>query len=336
MLFTRRETLLLLAQAGRSETWTIQEASRQIRRRALSPVELTRWCLDRIEKLNPRLNAYITVMAESAMAQARALERAPARGPLHGIPIGLKDLVDTAGVKTTCASALYQDRVPAEDADVSRRLKAAGAVIVGKHNMHEFAYGSTSAPSHYGPVRNPWNVERIPGGSSGGTAAAVAAGMCLGGIGSDTGGSIRQPSAYCGIVGLKPTYGRVSTRGVVPLAWSRDHIGPMCRTVEDTALVLQAIAGYDPAESTSVDAPVADYRKALGAKTGSLRIGVPRAYFFEGLDAEIEKAVAAALDVIGRLAGSVRDVKLPPIEPLPITSAEAWAYHAASVTKSPE
>ena len=286
---TRREALLglmavpaaHLAAAALSSAptdWTLAQASEQIRARKISPVELTRACLDRIERLNPRVNAYITVMAEQALAQARELEAelhaAKWRGPLHGIPIGLKDLIDTAGVKTTCASALFADRVPAADADVVVRLKRAGAVIVGKQNMHEFAYGATSVPSHYGAVRNPWNLGRIAGGSSGGPAAAVAAGLCFGAIGSDTGGSIRQPAAYCGITGLKPTYGRVSTRGVVPLSWSLDHIGPMCRTALDAALLLEAIAGYDPREPTSVDWPVERYSLAMRAKTAALRLGV--------------------------------------------------------------
>src|SRR5579863_234832 len=253
---TRREALAVLLAAPAAVLAaspphrTIQQASEQIRAKKISPVELTRACLDRIELLNPRLNAFITVMAEPALAQARALETelhaGKWRGPLHGIPIGLKDLFDTAGVKTTCGSAVFADRIPAEDAEVVKRLKRAGAVLIGKQNMHEFAYGSTSVPSHFGPVHNPWNTARIAGGSSGGSAAAVAAGLCFGALGSDTGGSIRQPAAFCGITGLKPTYGRVSTRGAIPLSWSLDHLGPMCRSVEDAALLLQVIAGYDP------------------------------------------------------------------------------------------
>src|SRR5579871_242559 len=288
---TRRDFLNQLLATGPS----LQQVSELVRKKSASPVELTQACLKRIEKFNPALNAYITVMGEQALARARELEAERQsgkwRGPLHGIPIGLKDLIDTAGVRTTAASAIFADRVPSEDAEVVRRLKAAGAVLVGKLNMHEFAYGATSVPSHFGAVHNPWNPDRIAGGSSGGSAAAVAAGLCYAALGSDTGGSIRQPSAYCGLSGLKPTYGRVSTRGVVPLSWSLDHIGPMCRTAADAAILLGAIAGYDPLETTSVDAPVPDYTQAMRVKTSSFQLGIPRALFYEGLDPEIEAAV---------------------------------------------
>jgi aspartyl-tRNA(Asn)/glutamyl-tRNA(Gln) amidotransferase subunit A len=291
---------------------TLAEASDLLNKRAVSPVELTQACLQRIERLNPVLNAYITVTAEAALRQARELEteaqRGPRRSPLHGIPIGLKDLIDTAGLRTTAGSAIFADRVPTEDAEVARRLKAAGAIILGKLNMHEFAYGDTSVASHYGPVHNPWNRDHIAGGSSGGSAAAVAAGLCYGALGSDTGGSIRQPSAYCGIVGLKPTYGLVSTRGVVPLSWSLDHIGPMCRTVADAALLLQPIAGYDPLDTNSLQAAIPNYPKAMQQRVSTLRLGIPRAVFYESLDPEIAQAVNEALRVLGRLTASVREV----------------------------
>src|SRR5579872_7056594 len=311
---TRRETLAALFAASAAagtplssspSDWTLAQASQQIRHGKISPVELTRTCLSRIEKLNPKTNAFITVMGEQALVQARLLEAERQsgkwRGPLHGIPIALKDLFDTAGTKTTCASAVFADRIPSEDAEVVRRLKAAGAIILGKNNMHEFAYGATSIPSHYGAVHNPWTLDCIAGGSSGGSAASVAAGLCFAAMGSDTGGSIRQPAAYCGITGLKPTYGRVSTRGVVPLSWSLDHIGPMCRTAADAAILLGAIAGYDPLETTSVDAPVPDYTQAMRVKTSSFQLGIPRALFYEGLDPEIEAAVHQALDVLRKL-----------------------------------
>jgi aspartyl-tRNA(Asn)/glutamyl-tRNA(Gln) amidotransferase subunit A len=319
---------------------TLQQVSELIRKKSASPVELTEECLKRIDKLNPALNAYITVMREQALAQARELESERQsgkwRGPLHGVPIGLKDLIDTAGVRTTAASAIYANRVPSEDAEVVRRLKAQGAVLIGKLNMHEFAYGGTSVPSHYGPVHNPWKLEYIAGGSSGGSAAAVAAGMCYGALGSDTGGSIRQPAAYCGIAGLKPTYGRVSTRGVIPLSWSLDHIGPMCRTVADSALLLGAIAGYDPQEISSVDAPVPDYTRALREKVSGLRLGIPRALFFENIDPEIQSAVNKAIDVLAKMTAGAHDVKLPAYGTLPIVGAEAYAYHAAYLAKTPE
>ena len=262
---------------------TIVALAPRLRRKEVSPVEVTRACLDRIEKLNPALNAFITVTADSALAEARAAEieisRGNWRGPLHGIPIAIKDLIDTAGTRTTAASALFEHRIPAEDAEVVRRLRLAGAVIVGKNNLHEFAYGGSSLVSFFGDVHNPRNIGRIAGGSSGGSAAAVAAGLCYAAIGTDTAGSIREPAALCGCVGIKPTYGRVSARGVIPLSWSLDHIGPLAATVSDAAVVLQAIAGYDALDVCSVDVPVSDYVSGLrdGAKT--LRVGVPRAHF---------------------------------------------------------
>jgi aspartyl-tRNA(Asn)/glutamyl-tRNA(Gln) amidotransferase subunit A len=279
-------------------------------------------------------------MAEQALTQARALENelhsSKWRGPLHGIPIGLKDLFDTAGVKTTCASGVFADRIPAEDADVVVRLKRAGAVIIGKQNMHEFAYGATSVPSHFGAVHNPWNVDRIAGGSSGGSAAAVAAGMCFAALGSDTGGSIRQPAAYCGITGLKPTYGRVSTRGVVPLSWSLDHVGPLCRTPGDAGLLLEVIAGYDALEPTSVDYPVEKYSIVMRAKVTALRIGIVRRPFFDQLDSQIEAAVNTALEAIAKITAGVSEAQLPSYQTLPVLGAEAYAFHLPYVTKTPE
>jgi len=317
---------------------TLAEASDCVRKKTLSPVELTQACLQRIEQLNPLLNAYITVIAETALNQARALEEEAQhnrwRGPLHGIPIALKDLIDTAGVHTTAASAVFADRIPCRDAEVVSRLKAAGAIILGKLNMQEFAYGDTSVDSHYGAVRNPWNLEHIAGGSSGGPAAAVAVGLCYGALGSDTGGSIRQPAAYCGIAGLKPTYGLVSTRGVVPLSWSLDHIGPMCRTVEDVALLLQPIAGYDPLDINSLDVTAPTYAKAMRQKVSRVRLGIPRAVFYEKLDPEIEQAVDKALDVLRHLTGSAYEVELPAYGTIPVVGAEAYAFHAPYFTKT--
>ena len=319
---------------------SLSAASEMVRRKSASPVELTAECLKRIEKYNPTLNAFITVMAEQAMAQARELEgerqKGKLRGPLHGIPIALKDLFDTAGVRTTAASAVFLNRIPTEDAEVVRRLKAAGAIILGKTNMHEFAYGATSVPSHFGPVRNPWKTAHIAGGSSGGSASAVAAELCYGAMGSDTGGSIRQPSAYCGIVGIKPTYGRVSTRGVVPLSFTNDHIGPMCRSVEDATIMLSAIAGYDALDSNCLDAPVPDYKQALQAKVSGLRVGIPRALFYEDLDPDIAAAVEAATVVLRKLTAGTREVKLPAYGAVPVTAAEAWAWHLPWYSKTPE
>jgi len=241
---------------------SIVETSELLRKRELSPVELTKQCLERIEKLNPTLNAFITVTSQSALEQARTAEKEMLqghwRGPLHGIPLALKDLIDTAGVRTTAASALFKDRIPAEDAEVVRRLKNAGAVLLGKNNLHEFAYGGSSMISYYGQVHNPWDPACIAGGSSGGSAASVAAGLVYGAIGTDTAGSVREPGALCGIVGLKPTYGRVSARGVIPLSLSLDHIGPIARTVSDAAVMLQAVTGYDALDTNSADVPVLD------------------------------------------------------------------------------
>jgi aspartyl-tRNA(Asn)/glutamyl-tRNA(Gln) amidotransferase subunit A len=321
-------------------TWlSLGDAAHMVRDKKVSPVELTRGCLSRIERLNPKLNAFITVTADSALAQAREAEaeiqRGRWRGPLHGMPIALKDLFDTAGVRTTAASGLFKERVPPQDAEIVRRLKDAGAVLLGKLNMHEFAYGGSSVVSFFGPVRNPWSTEHMAGGSSSGSAVAMAAGLCYGSVGSDTGGSIRQPSAYCGTVGLKPTYGRVSTRGVVPLSWLYDHVGPMTRSVADAATMLQVLAGYDAEDTNSVDAPVPGYAASL-RQGGGLRVGVPRAYFYEGLHPEVESAMNAALSVIGKLAASVRDVALPASNDTTILRAEAYAYHFDNIKKSPE
>lgn len=316
---------------------SIAEASDLLRRKQISPVDLTKACLARIEQLNPTLNAFITVMHDSALAQAREAEAEISagnwRGPLHGIPIGLKDLIDTAGVKTTCGSALFKDRVPTEDAEIVRRLKNAGAVLIGKQNMQEFAYGGTSTSSHFGPVHNPWDTDRIAGGSSGGSAAAVATGMCFGAIGTDTGGSVREPAAFCGIVGLKPTYGRVSTRGVFPLSPSLDHVGPLCRNVRDTALLLQAIAGYDKLDITTVDWPVDSYTEALNATTKP-RLGIVRRPFFDALDPEIESATNEALKQLSKLSADMLEIDLPPT-PTAVQAPEVYAIHAKYFTTSP-
>jgi len=327
----------------------LSEASQLVRSKKVSPVELTQECLSRISRLNEKLNAFITVTADSALSEARAAEseirRGNWRGPLHGIPIALKDIIDTAGVRTTAASELFKERVPDADAEVVRRLKAGGAVFLGKLNLHEFAYGGSSVVSYFGPVRNPWDTNFSTGGSSGGSAAAVAAHLCYAAIGTDTGGSIRQPASYCGIVGLKPTYGRVSTSGVVPLSQSLDHVGPMTRTVKDAALVLQAIAGYDSNDLASIDAPVPDYVSSISMSTKSLRLGVPRDFFWEELDPEIEAAMEAALTVLKKITASQRD-----IVPLAadgsykswtdpygaIFTAEAYAYHKDFIEKSPQ
>ena len=273
----------------------------------------------------------MTVTEERAVERARALEAELAagrwRGPLHGIPIALKDNIDTAGVLTTAASAVFADRVPDEDAEVVTRLEAAGAVVLGKLNMHEFAYGGTSAFTHTGPVRNPWDTGRIPGGSSGGSGAAVAARLCAGALGTDTGGSVRIPAAHCGIAGLKPTYGLASIRGIVPLSVSLDHVGPMCRSVADAALMLQPMAGYDPRGIASIEAEIPDYAGALRRRTSAMRLGVPRA-FHEDVDPQVLAAVERALGVLGDLTADTRDVELPPLPAARTVGVEAYAYHA--------
>jgi aspartyl-tRNA(Asn)/glutamyl-tRNA(Gln) amidotransferase subunit A len=319
---------------------SISDLSPRLRRGEVSPVEITRGCLDRIEKLNPALNAFITVMAESALAEARTAEaeilRGEWRGALHGVPVALKDLIDTAGVRTTAASGLYKDRVPTQDAEVVRRLRQAGAVIVGKNNLHEFAYGASSLVSYFGDAHNPWDVGRIAGGSSGGSAAAVVAGMAYAAIGTDTAGSIREPAALCGCVGLKPTYGRVSSRGVIPLSSSLDHVGPLAASVEDAAVVLQAIAGYDAGDITSTDVPVTDYVSALREGAKGMRVGVPRAYFFDELDAEMGAAIEHALRGIASLGAEIKEVKLDVPTDRTLQLAESYAVHAENVAKSPE
>jgi len=319
---------------------TLLEAARAIRAKEVSPVELTRECLARIEQLNPKLNAFITVTAEQALEQASAAEaeiqRGHWRGPLHGIPIALKDVFDTAGVRTTGASALFENRIPAEDAAAVQRLKEAGAVLVGKTNLHEFAYGGSTMVSHFGVVRNPWDTERIAGGSSSGSAAAVMAGMCYAALGSDTAGSIRQPAAFCGAVGLKPTYGRVSMRGMLPLAWSYDHAGPITRTVADAAAVLQVLAGYDREDVTSRDMPVSDYTAALDLDIRTLRLGVARRYFFDNADPAIAAAVNQAIELLQEMAADLREIEVPVYSDDPAKKAEAYAYHAEFAAKSPQ
>jgi aspartyl-tRNA(Asn)/glutamyl-tRNA(Gln) amidotransferase subunit A len=333
-----------LRAASGPEWLTLEEAAGMVRERHVSPVELTRACLRRVEALNATLNAFITVTAEQALAQARALEtdalRGRIRGPLHGVPVALKDLFDTAGIRTTAGSRQYAERVPVDDAEVVRRLKAAGAILLGKTNMDEFAYDFTSATSFFGPIRNPWDQRRSPGGSSGGSAVAVAAGLCFAALGSDTGGSIRLPAALCGITGFKPSYGRVSTAGAAPLAWSLDHIGPMCRTARDAALVLAAIAN-----PRALGEPLPSPEQMFKEDLRSVRLGVPRAIFFDSLDGEVERTLAEALKVLNGLTAGVRDAPSPPLVfsptipelPLPymrVISAEAYAFHREMLTRN--
>src|SRR5438046_2943794 len=298
---------------------TIAEAAKLIQQRELSPVELVDSRLARIEKFDGRLHSFIRLLGDSARAEARAAEAEIAagkyRGPLHGIPIGLKDIYETAGVATTGHSKVMQDHVPKEDAFSVKRLRDAGAIVMGKLATHEFALGGPSFDLPWPPARNPWDTSRFTGGSSSGTGAAVAAGLVLGGTGSDTGGSIRGPAAYCGLAGIKPTYGLISRMGILPLAFSLDHAGPLAWNAEDCAILLQAMAGHDPADPGSADHPIPDYRAALAHGVTGLRIGLVR-HFYERdneANAATRAAIAAAAKQLEALGCSVRDITLSPL-----------------------
>lgn len=314
----------------------VVELGRAIAARELSPVEVVEAFLARIEALNPRLNAYVTVTAEAAREAARAAEAEIAggryRGPLHGIPIAHKDLYATAGVRTTGGSRVLADHVPAQDATVVAQLAAAGMICLGKLNTHEFAYGPTNEHSMFGPSRNPWDTDRITGGSSGGSGAAVAAGLAPIASGSDTGGSIRMPAAACGLTGLKPTYGRSSRAGILPLCWSMDHPGPLSHSAMDAALFLAATAGPDPRDAATADRPVEDYVAALTGDIRGMRIGIPRRYFYDRAQRQVTSLVEAALAELEKLGAELVEVELPHIDhaaaaAMAIYVAEATAYH---------
>ena len=320
---------------------TLKQASDLLRTKAASPIQLTQACLQRIERYNLAFNAFITVTKDQALLAAREAEaeiqRGRWRGPLHGIPIALKDNIDTAGVRTTGASQLFENRVPETDAEVARRLKNAGAILLGKLNLHEFAYGGSSNVTHFGTMHNPWAPDHVTGGSSGGAGIAVASDFCYAALGTDTAGSVRMPASHCGIVGLKPTYGLVSTRGVLTLSWSLDHVGPMCKTVEDAAIMMNIIAGFDELEPTSVETPIPDYTRALRTPTSKLRLGIARRPFFENLDPEVAKAVEAAMAVLRKITATTVDVELPPTgNAATLWGSEAYAYHKVWITQSPE
>lgn len=297
---------------------TIREVGERLRRREISPVELTTDALARADALDGSLNAFITITHETALQQAedaeRSLKSGHYLGPLHGIPISLKDLYQTAGITTTGGSKILKDWRPTADATVTRRLRQAGAILIGKNNLHEFAFGATNENPHYGPSRNPWNSERITGGSSGGSAAAVAAGIGYASMGSDTGGSIRLPAALCGIVGVKPTYGLVSRAGVLPLSWSLDHCGPLTRTVEDAAIVMNAIMGHDGADPASSGRVMPDLTVALDDRVNGLRIGLLQEYLGENVQPEVATAVRTALASLEGLGVSVGDLSVPEVE----------------------
>lgn len=297
---------------------TISKASQIIRNGEISPVELTRSVLDRIEKVDIRLNSYITLLREESIKSAEKAEKqirsGDYKGQLHGIPIGLKDIFTMKGVRTTCGSKILENFIPPYDSTVAMKIKSSGAIILGKNNMDEFAMGSSTENSYFGPTRNPWDLERVPGGSSGGSASAVSASLCFASIGTDTGGSIRQPAAFCGVVGLKPTYGRVSRFGMIAFASSLDQGGPITKMVEDAAIMLNIIAGNDPRDSTSVDMPVPDYTKCLRDELKGVRVGVPKEYFIKGIDKEVERAVRDAINMVEDLGGSIEEISLPHTE----------------------
>jgi aspartyl-tRNA(Asn)/glutamyl-tRNA(Gln) amidotransferase subunit A len=311
--------------------YTLAEAAAKVRSGTVTATQLTEACLARINVYDSKLDAFITVMKVQALAQAQQLDAeqkaGKLRGPLHGVPIGIKDIIDTANARTTGGSALFEDRVPSEDATVVSRLVAAGAIVIGKTNTQEFAMGGGET-SFFGPARNPWNLAHNTGGSSSGSGAAIAAHLCYGALGTDTGGSVRMPASYCGIVGLKPTYGLVPIRGILPLTLSLDHCGPMTRTVEDTALMLNVMAGYDRLDITSVQHAKEDYVAQLSQPISGLRLGMSPSYY-DGLHPEVEKAVLAAVAELGKMTAGVKDATLPGVSHLSTlgTLGETFAYH---------
>ena len=315
---------------------SIAETANRIWNDALSPVDVVQAYLDRIDQYDASYKAYQTVFREEALNAARQAEQdirsGHYRGPLHGIPIGVKDLVYTKGGRTTAGSLVMADFVPDFDATIIEKLQAAGAIILGKTSVHEFAYGPTGVNPHYGTPRNPWGQDRLPGGSSSGSGVALAAGLTAGAIGSDTGGSIRIPAALCGIVGIKATYGRVSRYGVVGLSWTLDHLGPMTRTVEDAGLMLNGLAGHDPKDPASADLPVPDFTAGLRDGVSGLRVGVLRDYFFRSLDPDVQLAVEEAVRVLEGQGAQIRDVTFPLASQIavinsPIIQSEAATYH---------
>ena len=323
------------------------DLGRLIATKQVSPVEVVRAHLDRIAALDSKLRAFITVCADSALESARAAEAdlmaGRVLGRLHGVPWAPKDLYSTRGVRTTGGSKILADSVPSEDATVVARLARAGAILLGKLNMHEFAYGPEGLNAHYGDARNPWSADthRITGGSSSGSGAAVAAGLAPGSLGSDTGGSIRIPASLCGITGLKPTYGRVSRAGVLPLAWSMDHVGPMTRSARDCALMLSAIAGYDPADPTTSVLPVPDYGAALTGDVKGLRVGLLRAHFTDAAAADVRAAVEASAKQLEQAGAVVDEVNLTQVMHVAtgsaaIVASEALAYHAPWMRSRPQ
>ncbi len=297
---------------------TIEEASKELSQKKLSSLELTQAVIQRIKETQPKLNSFVLVTEEEALKSARAVDEKRAQGQalsvLAGIPIGLKDIFLTKGIRTTCCSKILSNFIPPYDSTVVRKLKENDFVLVGKLNQDEFAMGSSNENSFYGPVKNPWDLERTPGGSSGGSAVAIAADQCLGSFGTDTGGSIRQPASLSGVVGIKPTYGRVSRYGIIAFASSLDQVGPFGKTVTDAALLLKAVAGHDPCDSTSANLAVPDYTKFLKKDVKGLKVGVPKEYFVEGIEQSVEKATREAIEHMKKLGAKIVDISLPHTE----------------------
>jgi aspartyl-tRNA(Asn)/glutamyl-tRNA(Gln) amidotransferase subunit A len=326
---------------------TIAEAAAGLRRKEISPVEITEACLQRIHALDGKLHSFITLTADLALAQAKQAERelqsGKDRGPLHGIPIALKDLYATKNIRTTCHSAVLENWLPDHDATTVAKLQEAGTILLGKLGMHEFAFGGPSVDAPFPAVRNPWNTAHIPGGSSSGSGAALAAGLCYGALGSDTGGSIRTPSAHCGIVGIKPTYGRVSRFGVIPLSWSLDHAGPMARSVEDCAIMLQALAGYDAKDNASANVALPNFQTGMKDGITGMRIGVPRKNWFDenlGIDPHTEALFNQALKVLETLGAQIVDIDGKPFSLArkanqTILVCEAYTYHEKTMQETP-
>jgi aspartyl-tRNA(Asn)/glutamyl-tRNA(Gln) amidotransferase subunit A len=326
-------------------TYDIGKVAKLIEEQKISPVELAKQLLERIEEVDPLINSFITVDKENVLEQAvkaeKEIENGTYRGPLHGIPIGLKDLIYTKNLKTTMGSDIYQNFVPTYNATVVGKLEEAGAIIIGKLNTHQFAYGPTGDRSFYGPVRNPYDLEKMTGGSSSGSAAAVSACLCFGSLGTDTGGSIRVPASFCGVVGMKPTYGLISKHGVYPLSWTLDHIGPLTRTVRDNALLLNALAGADPADPLSVNHESEDYTRDIGKGIEGIKFGLPSSFFFEDMNEEVRTVIDKTIDVLRNMGAIITPVDLPNIQKFSdahkaILRSEAFAVHEKNLNDYPD
>lgn len=325
--------------------WTLVQITRAIKETRVSPVEVVEHLLERIETLSERFNAYITVLPERALATAAHMEKeilaGKVRGPLHGVPVGLKDIIFTKGVRTTMGSAFFKDHIPDYNAAVVDSLEDSGAILLGKLNTHEFAYGPTGDRSYFGPMRNPYDTAKIAGGSSGGSGAAVASGLCYAALGSDTGGSVRIPASCCGIVGMKPTFGRVSKYGVFPLAWTLDHIGPMTRTVEDNAILLNVLAGFDGRDPYSARSTPEDFTRNFGQTIRGAIVGIPRSFYFDSIESEVERKVKEAIEILASLGADVRLIDVPYLDDILnayrlILASEAYALHRERLVKSPD